>query len=109
MTVALSIQLFKRSVLSSLLSSASQRLSTVMVKVDFGSGIDIEEIRNCTTQPECETPKVTMYPSAPVCTLTTESSSKNEHIAYQYFEERGFTNQQMNELLAWVGEASSRC
>lgn len=73
-----------------------------MVKVDFGSGTDIEEFRNCTTQPECETPKVTMYPSAPVYTLTTESFAKNEPIAYQYFENRGFTNNQMSELLAWM-------
>lgn len=73
-----------------------------MVKVDFGSGTDIEEFRNCTTQPDCESPKVTMYPSAPVHTITTEAFANNEPLAYQYFEKRGFTNKQMSELLAWM-------
>ncbi|MFI3274759.1 ABC transporter substrate-binding protein [Vibrio sp.] len=73
-----------------------------MVKVDFGSGTDIEEFRNCTTQPDCESPKVTMYPPAPVHTITTEAFANNEPLAYQYFEKRGFTNKQMSELLAWM-------
>ncbi|MFA0087422.1 ABC transporter substrate-binding protein [Vibrio sp. 10N.261.51.F12] len=73
-----------------------------MVKVDFGSGTDIEEFRNCTTQPDCESPKVTMYPPAPVHTITTEAFANNEPLAYQYFEKRGFTNKKMSELLAWM-------
>ncbi|MEZ9145003.1 ABC transporter substrate-binding protein [Vibrio sp. 10N.286.52.C3] len=73
-----------------------------MVKVDFGSGTDIEEFRNCTTQPDCESPKVTMYPPAPVHTITTEAFANNEPLAYQYFEKRGFTNKQMSELLTWM-------
>ncbi|WP_443088443.1 glycine betaine ABC transporter substrate-binding protein [Vibrio sp. LaRot3] len=73
-----------------------------MVKVDFGSGTDIEEFRNCTTQPECPSPKVTMYPSAPVYTLTTEEFAVAEPIAFAYFEQRGYTNQIMSELLAWM-------
>ncbi|MBM7035361.1 glycine betaine ABC transporter substrate-binding protein [Vibrio ulleungensis] len=73
-----------------------------MVKVDFGSGTDVDEFRNCTTQPECASPKVTMYPSAPVYTLTTEAFAQNEPVAFQYFESRGYTNQTMNELLAWI-------
>lgn len=44
-----------------------------MVKVDFGSGTDLEEYRNCTTQPDCASPKVTMYPPSPVRTVTTEA------------------------------------
>lgn len=73
-----------------------------MVKVDFGSGTDIEEFRNCTTQPDCESPKVTMFPAAPVHTVTTESFATSQPIAYQYFQKRGFTNEKMSELLAWM-------
>nr|WP_260258404.1 glycine betaine ABC transporter substrate-binding protein [Vibrio intestinalis] len=73
-----------------------------MVKVDFGSGTDIDEFRNCTTQPECLDPKVTMYPTAPVYTLTTEEFAQNEPVAFAYFEQRGYTNQLMSELLAWI-------
>lgn len=73
-----------------------------MVKVDFGSGTDIEEYRNCTTQPDCESPKVTMYPPSPVSTITTEAFSQAEPQAFEYFSKRGFTNQDMSILLAWM-------
>ncbi|REG85660.1 ABC transporter substrate-binding protein [Marinomonas pollencensis] len=73
-----------------------------MVKVDFGSGTDVDEYRNCTTQPNCQSPKVTMYPPSPVHTITTESFAQNEPEAYGYFEKRGFTNPQMSKLLAWM-------
>ncbi|GAB3487416.1 ABC transporter substrate-binding protein [Marinomonas epiphytica] len=73
-----------------------------MVKVDFGSGTDVEEFRNCTTQPDCASPKVTMYPAAPVYTITTQSFSEQEPDAFAYFQQRGFTNQQMSTLLAWI-------
>ncbi|MEL0636797.1 ABC transporter substrate-binding protein [Marinomonas sp. TI.3.20] len=75
-----------------------------MVKVDFGSGVDEKEYRNCTTQPDCLTPKVTMYPAAPVYTVTTESFAKKEPLAYQYFQHRGFTNHDMSKILAWMEE-----
>ncbi len=75
-----------------------------MVRVDFGSGVDINEYRDCTTQPDCESPKVTMYPSAPVHTVTTESFAINEPKAFDYFAHRGFTNQDMSQLLAWMDD-----
>lgn len=73
-----------------------------MVKVDFGSGIDLDEYVNCTTQPECEAPKVTMYPPSPVHTITTESFATRAPQAYEYFTKRGFTNKVMSQLLAWM-------
>ncbi|NLS12617.1 ABC transporter substrate-binding protein [Vibrio sp. SM6] len=75
-----------------------------MVKVDFGSGTDVEEFRNCTTQLDCDTPKVTMYPAAPVHTITTENFAQSNPIAFDYFGKRSFSNQQMSELLAWMEE-----
>ncbi|MFC1235287.1 ABC transporter substrate-binding protein [Vibrio sp. F74] len=73
-----------------------------MVKVDFGSGVDVEEYVNCTTQAECDSPKVTMYPPSPVHTITTESFAIRAPDAYQYFANRGFTNKVMSQLLAWM-------
>jgi glycine betaine/proline transport system substrate-binding protein len=73
-----------------------------MVKVDFGSGVDVEEYVNCTTQAECDSPKVTMYPPSPVHTITTESFAIRAPDAYQYFANRGFTNKIMSQLLAWM-------
>ena len=73
-----------------------------MVKVDFGSGVDVDEYINCTTQPDCESPKVTMYPPSPVYTITTESFAVRSPDAYQYFATRGVSNKVMSELLAWM-------
>ncbi|WBA83250.1 ABC transporter substrate-binding protein [Endozoicomonas sp. GU-1] len=75
-----------------------------MVKVDFGSGVDVDEFINCTTKEDCESPKVTMYPPSPVNTITTERFAVKAPAAYKYLAGRSFTNQQMNELLAWMEE-----
>jgi glycine betaine/proline transport system substrate-binding protein len=73
-----------------------------MVKVDFGSGVDLEHFKSCTTQVECEDPKATMYPPSPVHTITTESFASKSPEAYDYIATRSFTNDQMNTLLAWM-------
>jgi glycine betaine/proline transport system substrate-binding protein len=73
-----------------------------MVKVDFGSGIDEEEFTTCTTQENCLNPKVTMYPPAPVHTLTTTNFEKRAPEAFAYLSKRSFKNNDMNALLAWM-------
>ncbi|WP_394126471.1 ABC transporter substrate-binding protein [Vibrio hepatarius] len=73
-----------------------------MVKVDFGSGVDEAEFVGCTTQAECAEPKPTMYPPSPVHTITTEEFASRAPQAYEYFAKRGFTNADMNQLLAWM-------
>ncbi|BDU39677.1 ABC transporter substrate-binding protein [Vibrio nigripulchritudo] len=73
-----------------------------MVKVDFGSGVITDEFVNCTTQEECADPKPTMYPPSPVHTVTTEEFASRVPAAYDYFTKRGFTNADMNKLLAWM-------
>ena len=75
-----------------------------MVKVDFGSGVDLDEYLNCIAKEDCESPKVTMYPPSPVNTITTEAFAVKAPEAYEYLGKRSFTNQQMNELLAWMEE-----
>ena len=75
-----------------------------MVKVDFGSGTDVDEFTNCTTQEDCLNPKVTMYPPSPVFTVTTTAFQKRAPEAYQYLSKRSFKNNDMNELLAWMEE-----
>ncbi|WP_028302724.1 ABC transporter substrate-binding protein [Oceanospirillum maris] len=73
-----------------------------MVKVDFGTGVDLEHYRNCTTQADCTSPHVTQYPAAPVHSITTTDFAKKAPAAYQYIATRSFTNQQMSTLLAWM-------
>ncbi|EAR07935.1 ABC transporter substrate-binding protein [Reinekea blandensis] len=73
-----------------------------MVKVDFGSGVDLEHFKSCTTQADCANPKPTMYPPSAVHTITTESFASEQPEAYEYISTRSFPNAQMNELLAWM-------
>ncbi len=73
-----------------------------MVKVDFGTGADLEHYRTCITDANCESPKPTMYPPSAVHTITTESFASTSPVAYEYISNRSFTNSQMNELLAWM-------
>lgn len=75
-----------------------------MVKVDFGSGIDLDEFLNCTTNADCQTPKVTMYPPSDVYTVMTESFASKAPQVVEYFNKRSFTNPQMNALLAWMDD-----
>ena len=75
-----------------------------MVKVDFGSGVDLEHYLSCTSMADCETPKATMYPPSPVHTVITETFASRAPGAYQYLSKRSFKNAQMNQLLAWMEE-----
>ena len=73
-----------------------------MVKVDFGSGIDAEEFKKCTSNKDCLEPKVTMYPPSLVTTVTTEEFAVRAPAAYEYLTKRSFTNAKMNSYLAWM-------
>ncbi|MEO9654444.1 ABC transporter substrate-binding protein [Marinomonas sp.] len=75
-----------------------------MVKVDFGSGVDLEEFTTCTTQENCLDPKPTMYPPSPVDTVTTTDFQKRAPQAFEYLTKRSFANSDMNSLLAWMEE-----
>lgn len=75
-----------------------------MQMVDFGSGIHEEHYRNCTVEPDCLDPKVTMWPSSPVQTVTTGDLAERAPGAYDYLATRSFTNAEINEVIAWMGE-----
>lgn len=75
-----------------------------MVKVDFGSGIDVAHFKACTTQDGCADPKPTMYPPSLVQTFTTEEFATRVPMAFSYLTKRSWPNAQMNELLAWMDD-----
>ncbi len=75
-----------------------------MVKVDFGSGADVEEFQSCTTQPDCPDPKPTMYPPSPVHTLVTADLAERSPTAIAYLSSRSFSNSFLNAMLAWMEE-----
>ena len=61
----------------------------------------MKEFVSCTTQLTAA-PKPTMYPPSPVHTVTTEEFAKRAPKAFEYFTKRGFTNNNMNQILAWM-------
>ncbi len=73
-----------------------------MVKVDFGSGVQLDHFMSCITQKECTDPKPSMFPPSPVWTVTTTSFKQKAPEAFAYLNSRAMTNAQMNELLAWM-------
>ncbi|MCL1125122.1 ABC transporter substrate-binding protein [Shewanella surugensis] len=73
-----------------------------MSKVEFGSGTNIEEYQNCIAKPDCVDPKVTMFPTALVQTVTIKSFAEKSPLEFEYLAKRSFTNAQMNSLLAWM-------
>jgi glycine betaine/proline transport system substrate-binding protein len=75
-----------------------------MVKVDFGSGVNLKHFQTCLTQEYCEDPKPSMYPPSPVDTVTTEVLASEKPAVYKYLTKRSFTNEKMNTLLAWMEE-----
>ncbi|MGI9568222.1 MAG: glycine betaine ABC transporter substrate-binding protein, partial [Desulfobulbia bacterium] len=75
-----------------------------MVKVDFQSGIDEKHYKSCITKPECPNPRVSMFPSSPVVTVTTEKFAQKASEAYLYLARRSFKNDQMNKILKWIDE-----
>ncbi len=75
-----------------------------MVKVEFGTGVDLDEFQTCTTQPDCANPKPTMYPPSPVDTLVTADFAGRSPRALAYLSSRSFDNDFLNSLLAWMNE-----
>ena len=75
-----------------------------MTQVDFGTGVDKEEFERCISKDGCTNPTITMYPTPLVQTLVTADFSKREPKAYKYLSTRGWSDKQMNEMLAWMSE-----
>ena len=75
-----------------------------MVKVDFGSGIDVPHYEDCISQADCEDPQATMYPPSLVQTVVAADLAKRVPEAFAYLQRRSFTNAFMNGFLAWMTE-----
>ncbi|MGB0733117.1 MAG: ABC transporter substrate-binding protein [Pontibacterium sp.] len=73
-----------------------------MVKVDFGTGSNLQHWEDCITQERCDNPQAFMYPPSSVQTVVTEGFAASNPIAFEYVTKRAFTNNEMNALLAWM-------
>ena len=72
-----------------------------MVRVDFNSGVDREYFKTCIEKPVCKDPQVTMFPPHAVDTIVTKSFSQRAPAVIGYLSARSFSNQDMNNLMAW--------
>ncbi len=72
-----------------------------MVKVDLGA-MDEEHFFACLSQEDCENPKPSNYPPSPVKTLSVADLADRTPEGAAYLAKRGYTNETMNGLLAWV-------
>jgi glycine betaine/proline transport system substrate-binding protein len=70
-----------------------------MVAVDMGDYN--EEAHTCNVVEDCATPAMSSYPTAPVVTVVTTSFANDEPEIADLMSKVQFTNDQMNEVLAW--------
>nr|WP_308469313.1 ABC transporter substrate-binding protein [Gemmobacter megaterium] len=75
-----------------------------MVKLPFGTELDMEEFNRCTAVPDCEDPKLTEYPVAEVFTVVTKNVAENNAIVMGYLGKRSWSNDTVNAILAWMDE-----
>ncbi|MHA2940205.1 ABC transporter substrate-binding protein [Vibrio sp. RC27] len=73
-----------------------------LVNVDFGHGVDEDAYLNCMTKEDCTELTPTMYPPSPAYAITTDTFAKENPAITEYLSKRGFRNEALNELLAWM-------
>lgn len=75
-----------------------------MVKLDAGVPHDKEAWESCNAQTECTQPKKTDWARASVFTVVTDRFKKEGGPAYDYLAARGWSNDTVNGLLAWMSD-----
>ena len=73
-----------------------------MTLVDLGAKLDVNAFTSCIAIDGCENLKVTPYPKAPVTTVVTGAFAPMHPQVMEYLSKRGFKNELMNTLLAWM-------
>lgn len=74
-----------------------------MVKVDFGVPLDQAEWDRCTAVADCADPKPNNWPADEVLTLVAKDfSEKTDPAVMEYLSKRGWSNQTVNTLMAWM-------
>ncbi|MEF2070517.1 ABC transporter substrate-binding protein [Consotaella aegiceratis] len=75
-----------------------------MKLLEFDAPFDAAEWKNCTTQPDCEDPKLNAWTPADVYTLITPDLAKKSPQAAEYLKARSWDNDTVNGVLAWKDE-----
>ena len=75
-----------------------------MVKLDAGVPHDKAAFEACNSRADCAAPVRTDWASAEVFTVVTDEFRKRAGPAYDYLSQRGWSNNTVNGLLAWMTE-----
>lgn len=75
-----------------------------MTKLDLGTGHDHEEWNRCTVVEDCPDPKLNDWQRADVFTAVTKEFSETNAVTMDYLKKRAWSNDTVNELLAWMGD-----
>ncbi|HKK30551.1 MAG TPA: ABC transporter substrate-binding protein [Alphaproteobacteria bacterium] len=75
-----------------------------MYRLDMGVEHDPEEWHSCTSQPDCVDPEPNEWTRSSVWTVVTDRFSKSSPEAMAYLEQRSWSNEIANEVLAYMDE-----
>lgn len=75
-----------------------------LVKLNFDAPYDDELWHNCIIDPDCAAPRITAWPRSEVYTVVTDSFARRASGANRYLSTRTFSNDVLNEILAWQAD-----
>lgn len=75
-----------------------------MVKLDAGVPHDKEAWETCNSKADCDKPVKSDWARAEVITVVTDRFQKAGGPAYEYLNKRGWGNDTVNQLLAWMSD-----
>lgn len=75
-----------------------------MVRLDMGAPVDKAHFDSCLTKADCADPKVSGYPTSEVFTVVSAAFEKNHPVALDYLQKRAWSNDVLNDLLAWMDD-----
>ncbi|WP_407947404.1 ABC transporter substrate-binding protein [Paracoccus xiamenensis] len=75
-----------------------------MTKLELGVENDKEAWDNCTVVNNCPDPALNEWPRSDVFTAVTKEFAESNQITMDYLGKRAWSNDTVNELLAWMGD-----
>lgn len=75
-----------------------------MTRLDLGVEHDQAEWERCTVEADCLDPKLNQWPASEVFTVVTKEFSEENAVTMDYLGKRAWSNDTVNELLAWMGD-----
>ncbi|MFV0383362.1 ABC transporter substrate-binding protein [Paracoccus sp. (in: a-proteobacteria)] len=78
-----------------------------MTRLELGVDHDQAQWDNCIVVQDCIDPKLSEWPRSEVFTAVTKEFAESNAVTMDYLGKRAWSNQTVNELLAWMGDNQS--